>query len=144
MLAKYYRFRVLNSTDQTITYNSDGRIELAWIPWKYTSGAVAIAAEVTQSIIIADGSLAAAAEAEGAVVDNSSNLYVGLKGTFRVIADVTSTDGTMYLYMEESTDNTIWPSDQADFAIANDLIFVCSLAMSTDATDEGRAKNFSL
>ena len=144
MLAKYYRFRVLNSTDQTITYNSDGRIELAWIPWKYTSGAVAIAAEVTQTLIIADGSLAAAAEAEGAVVDNSSDLYVGLKGTFRVVADADSTEGTMYLYMEESTNNTVWPSDQADFAIAADLIFVCALAMSTTSTDQGRAKNFSL
>jgi len=143
MLAKYFRFRVLNSTDQTITYNNAGRIELAWIPWKYTSGAVAIAAEVTQDIIIADGSVAAAAEAEGTVVDNSSNLYVGLKGTFRVVADVTSTDGAVYLYLEESTDDTIWPSDQADFEIT-DLTFVCAVALSTDAEDEGRAKNFSL
>jgi len=46
--------------------------------------------------------------------------------------------------MEESTNNTVWPSDQADFAIAADLIFVCALAMSTTSTDQGRAKNFSL
>jgi len=143
MLAKYFRLSVINNTDQTLTYNSDARIELAWIPWKYTSGAVAIAAEVTQDVITTAGSVAAAAEAEGAVVDNSSNAYVGLKGTFRVVADADSTDGSVALYMEESTDNTVWPSDQADFAIT-DLIHVCTLALSTDALDEGRAKNFSL
>jgi len=143
MLAKYYRFRVLNSTDQTITYDDGGRIELAWIPWKYTSGAVAIAAEVTQSFLAGGESLAAAAEDEGSVVDNSSDLYVGLKGTFQVVADVNSTDGTVYCYLEESTDNSLWSSDQADFDIT-DLILVCALPLSTDAVDEGRAKNFSL
>ena len=39
------------------------------------------------------------------------------------------------------TDNTDWPSDQADFDI-NDLPLICALAMSTDAEDEDRAKNF--
>ena len=143
MLAKYFRFRVLNSTDQTITYDNAGRLDLAWIPWKYSSGAVAMGAEVTQGILAGGESLAAAAQDEAAVVDNSTDLYVGLKGTFRVVADVNSTDGTVYLYMEESTDNTIWPSDQADFEIT-DLTFVCAVALSTDADDEARAKNFSL
>ena len=143
MLAKYFRFRVLNSTDQTITYDNAGRLDLAWIPWKYSSGAVAMGSEVTQGILAGGESLAAAAQDEAAVVDNSTDLYVGLKGTFRVVADVNSTDGTVYLYMEESTDNTIWPSDQADFEIT-DLTFVCAVALSTDADDEARAKNFSL
>lgn len=143
MLGKYFRFRVLNSTDQTITYDNGGRIELAWIPWKSSGGARSNGAEVTQDIIGAGESVAAAAQDEGAVVDNSADLYVGLNGTFRVVADQTSTDGTVYLYVEESTDNTVWPSDQADFEIT-DLTLVCALALSTDAEDEGRAKNFVL
>jgi len=144
MLAKYYRFRVLNDTDQTITYANAGRVDLAWIPYKFgTTGALEYGTEVTQEVIASGETIAADAEDEGAVVDNSTDLYIGLKGTFRVVADVSSTDGTVYLYVEESTDNTIWPSDQADFEIT-DLFFVAAVALSTDAVDEGRAKNFEI
>lgn len=143
MLAKYYRFRALNDTDQTITYNDAGRLDVTWIPYKFTNGILVYGSEVTQEIIASGETIAADAEDEGAVVDNSSDLYLGLKGTFQVIADLTSTDGTVYLYLEESTDNVIWSSDMADFEIT-DLIFVCAVALSTDAADEGRIKNFEL
>jgi len=110
------------------------------------AGARSNGAEVKQNsaFLTTGGSLAAAAETEGTVVDNSSDLYLGLNGTFRVVADLTSSDGTMYLYVEESTDNSVWPSDQADFDIELHMDFVCALQMSTDAADEGAAKNFSL
>ena len=86
-------------------------------------------------------SIADEAQVEGTVQDNTSNLYWGIKGYFEMTADVTSTDGYAYLYLEESDDNTNWPSDQADFAIT-DLRLVAVLAFSTDAEDEDRAVNF--
>jgi len=141
MLPEFYRFRVLNSTDQTFTYNDAARIEVHVTPWKMTSGAMAQGAliEDTSSLLTTGGTLAAAAQAEGAVIDNTSNLYIGFTGLFYCIADVTSTDGTMDLYLEWSYDNTLWPSDLADFDITTDCILLGKLTLSTDAGDEGRA-----
>jgi len=140
MLSAYWRLRVRNSTDQTITYNSGGRLTAKVIPWKMTSGAMAQGAAITDDLgLIADGSIAAAAELEGDVQDNTLNLYIGFTGVFEVTADVNSTDGTVDLYMEQSPDDTIWPSDQADFDITTDCILLARLTLSTDAEDEDRA-----
>lgn len=140
MLSAYWRLRVRNSTDQTITYDAAGRLNVVVTPWKMTSGAMAQGANITDDIGLgAGGSIAAAAELEGDVQDNTSNLYIGFTGYFQVVADVTSTDGTVDLYMEVSADNSVWPSDQADFDITADCILLARLAMSTDAVDEGRA-----
>jgi hypothetical protein len=145
MLAPYFRFRVLNSTDQTITYDNAGRIEVAFVPWKFdTDGSLVYGSEQAEDLIGSGESVAAAAEVEGSVITNTATLWLGLTGTIDVVADQNSTDGTVYLYMETSTDNSVWPSDQEDFAIANDMIFVCAVALSTDAEDEGRSKNFEL
>jgi len=143
MLAKYWRLRVLNDTDQTLTYNDGARINVRCLPWKLSSGDLSYGTVITDDFGFGAGdSLTAAAEAEATFVDNTSNLYWGIKGYFEVTADLTSTDGTVYLYLEESDDNSNWPSDQADFDIEEDMILVCALALSTDAADENRGKNF--
>jgi len=143
MLPAYYRFRVLNSTDQTLTYNNGARVEVRITPWKMTSGAMAQGAEIsdTTSILNAGESIAAAAEAEGDIHDNTSNLYIGFTGTFKVVADQNSTDGTVYLFMEGSTDNSVWPSDAADFDVIKDCTLICAMELSTDAEDEDRVKD---
>lgn len=144
VLAKYWRLRVVNSTDQTLTYDNAARVSCIMTPWKMTSGAMAYGTNITDNTAFLDsgGSIAAAAESEGTIQDNTSNLYIGIKGIFEVTADVTSTDGTVYLYLEESPDNSNWPSDQADFDCTGDLRLVATLTMSTDAEDEDRAVNF--
>jgi len=141
MLPEFYRFRVKNSTDQTFTYDNAARIELHITPWKMTSGAMAQGTIISDTTAFLDsaGTLAADAETEGDVHDNTSNLYIGFTGTFYCKADVTSTDGTMDLYMEVSTDNSRWPSDLADFDITTDCILIAKLTLSTDAEDEDRA-----
>lgn len=144
ILAKYWRLRVVNSTDQTLTYDNAARVSVIMTPWKMTSGAMAYGSNITDNTAFLDtgGSIVATAESEGTVQDNTSNLYIGIKGIFEVTADVTSTDGTVCLYLEESPDNTNWPSDQADFDCDEDLRLVATLTMSTDAEDEDRAVNF--
>ena len=141
MLPEFYRFRVKNTTDQTFTYDNAARIEVHITPWKMTDGAMVQGAliEDTATLLTTSGTLAAAAQAEGAVIDNTTNLYIGFTGLFYCIADVDSTDGTMDLYMEWSYNNTIWPSDLADFDITTDCILLGRLTLSTDAADEGRA-----
>lgn len=144
MLAKYWRLHVYNDTDQTLTYDDGARIVARCSPWKFNSGALEYGTTIvdntaflnTGETIAADGS------AEGTAQNNTTDLYLGIKGYFEVTADVTSTDGTVYLYLEESDDNTNWPSDQADFDVQEDCILVAALTLSTDAVDEDRATNF--
>ncbi len=142
MLAKYWRLRMKWDADQTLTYNSGARIAIRMCPWQLSSGALSYGVTITDDLGFGAGeTIADEAEVEGAVNDNTSNLYWGIKGYFEMTADVNSTDGNAYLYLEESDDNTNWPSDQADFAVT-DLRLVAVLPFSTDAEDEDRAVNF--
>ncbi|MHC4395612.1 MAG: hypothetical protein ACYS1A_08145 [Planctomycetota bacterium] len=143
MLQKYYRFRLKWDADQTLTYNDGARVTIRVLPWKLSSGNLVYGTVITDDFGFGAGdTIADEGEEEGTVVDNTSNLYWGFKGYLEVTADLSSTDGVMYLYMEESDDNSNWPSDQADFDIAQDLILLCAMNMSTDAVDEDRGKNF--
>ena len=146
MLPKYFRLIVLNDTDQTLTYNNDARIEVTYVGWKFTSGVMEYASEAKQNaVFLTTGeTLAADGQSIGTDITNASTLYLGLHGTFSVTADVTSTDGTMYLYMEESTDNSVWPSAAADFDITKHCTLIAALALSTDAVDEDAQVNFEL
>jgi hypothetical protein len=140
MLPAYWRLRVRNSTDQTLTYDNAARINAIVTPWTFASGAMAQGANISDDLGFDAGeTIIATAESEGDVQNNTANLYIGFTGIFQVIADVSSTDGTVDLYMEVSPDNTNWPSDQADFDITTDCILLARLNMSTDAVDEGRA-----
>ena len=144
MLAKYWRLRMKWDADQTLTYDSGARIAIRMTPWAISSGALSYAATITEDLGFSAGeTIADEAQVEGTVVDNTSNLYWGILGYFSITADVNSTDGTAYLYVEESDDNTNWPSDRADFDI-NDLRLIATLSLSTDAEDEDRAVNFRL
>ena len=144
MLAKYYRLHILNSTGQTLTYDDGARLSVALMPWKFTSGILDYGTQIDDAaaFLTTAGTLATAVSTEGTVIDNSSNLYLGVKGYFSAIADLAATDGPLYLYLEESTNNSDWPSDQAEFTIAEDLRLVCVLTMEPDAVDESRGTNF--
>ncbi len=143
MLAKYWRLRVLNDTDQTLTYNDGARVNVRASPWKLSSGNLSYGTTITDDIGFDAGeTIAVDGESEGDVQDNTSNLYWGVNGFFEVIADLSSTDGTVYLYLEESDDNTNWPSDGADFDIEKHMTLMAALNMSTLAVDQDASMNF--
>lgn len=143
MLAKYYRLRMRWSADQTLTYNDGARIAIRMSPWKLVSGALSYGTTITDDLGFGAGeTIVDTGEVEGSVVDNTTNLHWGIKGYFEIIADLSSTDGTGYLYLEESDDNVNWPSDQDDFDIDEDLKLIAALNLSTDAVDESRGTNF--
>jgi len=144
MLAKFYRLRMLWVADQTLTFNDGAYIAIRMMPWKLVSGALTYGTVITDDLGFGAGeTIVTTGEVEGSVIDNSSNLYYGVKGYFEVAADLSSTDGTAYLYLEESdTDGSDWPSDQTDFDIDEDLKLIAALTMSTDAVDEARGTNF--
>lgn len=143
MLAKYFRLRVLNSTDQTLTYDNAARINVRMSPWKITSGALVYGTTIVDDMGFDAGeNIAAAGQSEGDVHDNTSLLHLGINGFFEVIADVNSTDGIVYLYLEESDDNTNWPSDGADFDIEKHMTLIAVLDLSTTAVDQDASVNF--
>lgn len=144
MIAKYWRLHVYWVGDQTLTYNDGARVNVRSSPWKYDSnGALSYGTTITDDMGFGAGqTIATGGSSEGDVNDNTSNLYLGIKGFFEVIADLTSTDGIAYLYLEESDDNSNWPSDAADYDITKDLQLVSTLELSTDAVDEDRSTNF--
>lgn len=149
MLAKYSRLRIKWVADQTLTYNDGARILVRLSPWRYSAGVP----EYGTTIVLDDDNWAVwgagqtivtTGEVESDVVDNTSDLDFGFKGYLEMIADVSSTDGTAYLYLEESDDDVNWPSDQADFDIEKHLRLISTLEFSTDAVDESAATNFDI
>jgi len=143
MLAKYWRLRMKWDADQTLTYNNGARIAIRVSPWYIDSdGALQYAATITDDLGFGAGeTIVDEGQVEGTVNDNTSNKYFGANGYFEMTVDANSTDGNAYLYLEESDDNTNWPSDQEDFDVT-DLTLLCVLPFSTDAEDESRGKNF--
>lgn len=144
MLAKFYRLRMLWVADQTLTYDNGARIEIRLSPWRKVAGVHTYYTTITEDLGFgAAETIVTTGEVEGSVIDNTSNVYDGIKGFFKVIADADSTDGTAYLFIEEADESAgYWPSDQADFDIDEDLRLVAILTMSTDAVDEPRGTNF--
>ncbi|MCK5025116.1 MAG: hypothetical protein KAS15_00895 [Nanoarchaeota archaeon] len=142
MLAPYWRLRVLNSTDQILTYANAARVNVRMRPWKLVSGVLTYGSSIIDDMGFTTGTIAIDGESEGDAQDNTSNLYWGIAGFFEVIADADSTDGTVYLYLEESDDDTNWPSDAADFDIEKHMTLIAALELSTDAVDEDASMNF--
>ncbi|MBN2401977.1 MAG: hypothetical protein JXN64_06235 [Spirochaetes bacterium] len=144
MLARYWRLRLKWDADQTLTYDNGARVDISIIPWKLSSGALSYGSEISEDLGFGAGeTIADEGEVEGTVVDNTSNLYLGFKGILEMTADANSTDGYAYLYIEESADNTQWPSDADDFDIT-DLKLLAVLPFTTDAEDENRMVNFEV
>jgi len=142
MLAKYWRLRFYWVADQTLTYADGARVNVRSSPWKLSSGNLTFGTTITDDMGFTSGTIVTTGESEGDVNDNTSDLNWGVKGFFEVIADLSSTDGSGYLYLEESDDDTNWPSDAADFDILTDMRLVGVVTLSTDAVDEDHSVNF--
>jgi hypothetical protein len=144
MLAKYYRLRMRWVGDQTLTYDSGARINIQFVKWKAPAGVLEWSAQVTEDLGFSAGeTIVTTGQVEQATpTDNTTDKYWGVQGTFKMTADANSTDGVAYLYVEYSDDNSLWPSDMADFDCDIDLRCIATLVFSTDAEDETRAVNF--
>lgn len=144
MLPKFYRFRCLWTADQTLTYDNAARVNLRLNPWKFGSaGALEYGTVITDDLGFgAAETIVTTGQVESSVIDNSSNLFLGLHCFLEVIADVSGTGGTMKIYVEWSDADANWISEEADFDIL-DMKFLRTLTMSTDAVDEGRGVNFT-
>lgn len=150
MLAKYWRLRIRWDADQALTYNNGARINVRCCPWNPVNSSNVLKPQYGSTIVLdddnwvtwgSDQTIADEGQVESDVQDNTTNLYAAIKGTIQVTADANSTDGTLYLYLEESDDNSLWPSDADDFDISH-LRLIATLTFSTDAEDEDQMTNF--
>ena len=144
MLGKFWRLRMVNETGQTMTYAGGARIAIRCMAWKILTGNLDYGAVIVEDLgfgagntIVDDG------EVEGAVVDNSSNLYWGVNGTFEILHDLDAAIGVCRLYLEFSDNNGNWVSDRDDFVIT-DMIQVAVLDIDNSGVDKTRGVNFVL
>lgn len=144
MLPEFWRLRMINETGQTMTYNDGARIAIRSVAWKLgASGVVTHSAVITENLgFTTDGTIADDVEVEGTVVDNSSDKYYGVNGTFEITHDLDAAAGQCRLYVEFSDNNGNWPSDADDFAIT-DLIQIAVLPIDNSDVDKSRSVNFS-
>ncbi len=143
MLAKFWRLRFINETGQTMTYANAARIAIRATPWKIVSGPVVEHdTTITEDLGFGSGTIADDGEVEGAVVDNSADLFWEVNGIFEITHDVDAAVGVCRLYLEESDNDGNWPSDSLDFVIS-DLIQIAVLPIDNSGVDKSRSVNFS-
>lgn len=144
MLAEFWRLRMINETGQTMTYNDGARIAIRSVAWKLgASGVITHSSVITEALgFTTDGTIADDGEVESTVVDNSSDKYYGVNGTFEITHDLDAAVGQCRLYVEFSDNNGNWVSDALDFVIT-DLIQIAVLDIDNTGVDKSRAVNFS-
>lgn len=148
MLAKYYRFYIVNNSGETLTFDNAARLEIRTLPWKFDASGVLTygTVDVDTTALLAGGeTIVDGAASEGTVIDNTSDLYLGLHGYLECKHDVdTAAGASIDLYVETCDDNASWPSDQDDFDAEKDGTWVTSLDIETSAVDKTRGSNFEL
>ncbi len=142
MLNKVWRLRMINETGSTMTFDGAARIAIRIMGWKISSGNLTYGTVITEDLGFSAGeTIVDNGEVEGTVVDNSSNLFWGLNGTFEITHDLDAAVGECRLYLEHSDADANWPSDSDDFVI-NDLIQIAVLDIDNSGVDKSRSVNF--
>ena len=142
ILPKFYRLRTKNDTGESLVFDNAARISVTILPWKLVSGSVVYGTAIVDDFGFGSGdTIVDLAEAEITAVDNTTNLFWGVTGTFNILTDNGVADGTFPLYLEYSDDNSNWPSDKDDFVIT-DLTLIKTLPVQNSGSDKTRAVNF--
>lgn len=108
MLAQSYRFTALNACGQTVAI---GGVVVKGRRWKFDSTG-ALVYEATEAALLSNsGTIANAAYASSAAIDNSTAIYIG--GDFEVTFTApASAAGDLTIYYEVSTDGgTTFPTN---------------------------------
>ena len=137
MLGTYYRLIVYYTGIKDAVYNSGARIEAHWIPWKLEEGGMVQGSEESDTTAFLNtGETATVGDVLlGTVVDNRKDMYMGFTGTFYFKASETLTNYPLGLYLEQSTDNSRWPSGQADFNVQLHCHKLCDLQKEISGLD---------
>ena len=130
LLPDNYRFRIENRMGAQIDFSTDGAnntFTIQAMGWKFDSNGVLVYS--TEFEVFADPSadLGDTNAAEGAVIDNGTNLYLGVHCVATFETDI-GVAGRLDIYFEHATDGgTVFPSDAASLIESEDLIFIRSI-----------------
>lgn len=146
MVAKFYRLRGVNNTGQTMTFDGAARIAIRMMGWKLGSnGLLTYGTVFTEDLQFSSGeTIVNGGEVEGAVIDNSSDLFYGIKGYISVLHDLATASGNFDLYFEESDSDANWLSDADKFDITKHMKFLAGLSIINDGVDQSSAMNFDI
>ena len=142
MLPQFYRFIIVNNSGQTLTYNSNGRINVKMTALIITPSTGKIA--YTQLSDDACGFGAGDSTADGgedktSEIDNTSNLYVGLQAQLEITHDAgTAADGTFDIYLDggDATGELASDASGYDDAETNKLQLIGSLTWHSSGVDD--------
>ena len=142
-LPQFRQYVVVNNSGQTLTFNSNGRINVKETAWHVntTTGKVVYTQLADDDLgFIAGSSVADGAEVVGDnEVDNTSDLYLGSQVQLEITHDAgTLADGTFDLYMAQGDATGELETDASgyDSAEANKLYKVGSLTWHSAGVDD--------
>jgi hypothetical protein len=141
-LPQFYRFIAYNDTGQTITYNSNGRLNLKMTAWKWdtTNGDIVYTPLSDNDLGFGAGDATAdGAEDKSSEIDNTSNEYVGLQVQLEVTHDEgAAADGNYLLYLDGGDATGELASDATGYenAVLNALQLVGVLKWHSSGGDD--------
>jgi len=142
MLAQFYKFVAVNNTGQTLTYNSNARLNLKVTPWYITpsTGLIAYAPDSDDDFGFGAGeTVADGAEVLSSEVNNTSDKYLGAQVQLKMTHDEGSAaDGTVDLYLVsgDATGELETDATGYDGAETNKLQFIGSLTWHASGADD--------
>jgi len=143
MIPQFYRFIVVNNSGQTLTYNSNARINVKVTAWYYnvSTGKIVYAQLPDDDLgFVAASTLADGAEIVGDnEIDNTANLYIGLQVQLEITHDEgAAADGTFDVYIAGGDATGELPTDASGYgsAEAAKLRFVGSLTWEPNGGDD--------
>ena len=143
MLPQFYKFVVVNNSGQTLTYNSNGRINLKSTAWfiNTATGKVTYTQLADDDLgFVAASTLANAAEIVGDVeIDNTTNKYLALQVQLEITHDEgAAADGTFDLYLSagDATGELETDASGYDTVALGKLRFIGSLTWHASGADD--------
>lgn len=127
MLPQTWSWILWNQCGVSIDYDNGDTATVFYQPWKRDrdTNLITFGSEVSQSINSLWGHTGTKILGD---IDNSTNLWAGLHGTFEVVTDDAAADGPLMLLMQMSTDGgTTFPTDAANWDKERDVILVAAL-----------------
>lgn len=146
MLPQFFRFIVVNNSGQTVTYNSNGRVNLKVTFWHLNQAGSVTKLVYTQDVdddlsFVAADTWADGAEEKSDEIDNTANLFLGLHVQLEITHDEGAAvlAGTSFdIYMDAGDATGELQSDATGYksAEANGLRFVGTLPLEVDYQDD--------
>lgn len=142
MLPKFSRFIIVNNSGQTLTFDSNGRLNLkvtGWIIDPTTNKITYTQLTDDDCNFIATNTLSNGAEQLADEIDNTSNLFLGYLVQLEVTHDAgTLADGTFDVYLAQGDATGELQTDASGYASAeaNNLFFVGPLTWESNGLDD--------